>query len=213
MSGSSASSVAARPIKAVDATCGRWLTNATNRSWRAGDIRTGRPPIRAIHASSAATASGSASSSGVSTHTMPSTTDAEACSGPDRSDPPIGCPPTKRRAVGAGQVRHLADHVLLDAPRVRDDGVGRGREGPSRERGDGRHGGADDHDGGSGDRLLQGGGAADRCRARPRAPGTPGSGSHPATSHPTRAEAIAIDVPIRPVPTIATRSAAVEVIA
>ena len=97
MSGSSASSVAARPIKAVDATCGRWLTNATKRSWRAGDIRTGRPPIRAIHASSVATASGSASSSGVSTHTMPSTTDAEACSGPDRSDPPIGC---RRRSAG-----------------------------------------------------------------------------------------------------------------
>ena len=40
-----------------------------------------------------------------------------------------------------------------------------------------------------------------------------GSGSHPTTSHPTRAEAIATDVPIRPVPRTATRSAAVEVIA
>ncbi len=40
-----------------------------------------------------------------------------------------------------------------------------------------------------------------------------GSTSHPETSHPTLADAIAIDVPIRPVPTIAMRSAPVEVIA
>ena len=36
ISGSSASSVAARPISAVEATCGRWLTIATSRSWRSG---------------------------------------------------------------------------------------------------------------------------------------------------------------------------------
>ena len=40
-----------------------------------------------------------------------------------------------------------------------------------------------------------------------------GSGSHPTTSHPTREEAIAIEVPIRPVPTTAMRSGSVEVIA
>ncbi len=32
ISGSSASSLAARLISAVEATCGRWLTNATRRS-------------------------------------------------------------------------------------------------------------------------------------------------------------------------------------
>ena len=36
ISGSSASSVAASAMRAVDATWGRWLTNATSRSWRAG---------------------------------------------------------------------------------------------------------------------------------------------------------------------------------
>ncbi len=49
-------------------------------------------------------------------------------------------------------------------------------------------------------------------RSAARASGR-GIGSHPATSQPTRAEAIAIEVPIRPVPMTATRSAAVEVIA
>ena len=47
------------------------------------------------------------------------------------------------------------------------------------------------------------------ARERQRA----GSGSHPTTSQPTREEAIAIEVPIRPVPTTAMRSGSVEVIA
>ena len=52
ISGSPASSVAARLISAVDATCGRWLTKATSRSWRPGSRRTGRAPSEATHASS-----------------------------------------------------------------------------------------------------------------------------------------------------------------
>src|SRR2546430_8474748 len=48
--------------------------------------------------------------------------------------------------------------------------------------------------------------AVSALRAAARA-ATPGSMSHPRTVQPARAAAIAMDVPINPVPTIATRSA------
>src|SRR5712691_7398580 len=54
---------------------------------------------------------------GVNTHTMSSTTDADAWSGPDRSEPPIGWPPTNLGAsVGADRSRTDAITSALMLP-------------------------------------------------------------------------------------------------
>ena len=96
MSGSPASSVAARLISAVEATCGRWLTMATSRSWRNGSITTGLAPTFSAHAETRAVAASPVAGEGVRTHTIPSRTEGEAQSGPERSEPPMGWPPTNR---------------------------------------------------------------------------------------------------------------------
>ena len=78
ISGSPASSEAARPIRAVEATCGRWLTIATRRSWRSGSIGTGRAPTFSTQAARRATVASGTAGAGESTQTTPSSTDAEA---------------------------------------------------------------------------------------------------------------------------------------
>ena len=214
MSGSSASSVAARPISAVDATCGRWLTNATSRSCRSGDMRMGRPPIRSTHASSDATARASAPPWGVRTHTMPSTSDADACSGPERSEPPMGWPPTNRAASAparAATSRTTGPLMLPASVTIASGAAARARADQCRDR-------AARARRPPRCRLPATASSSDRASpngplVRPRAAASLGRRPTPTTSHPTREEAIAIEVPIRPVPTIATRSGAVEVIA
>ena len=102
------------PSETVDATCGRWLTNPTSRSCRAGSIRTGRAPIARDPGLEPVHAAGVGRRVGVSTQTMSSTTEAEAWSGPERSDPPMGWPPTNRGERPRRRPRrHLADD---DAP-------------------------------------------------------------------------------------------------
>ncbi len=96
MSGSPASSAAARLIRAVEATWGRWLTMATSRSWWNASITIGLAPTFSTHAERRAVAASSVPGEGVSTHTIPSSTEGDAQSGPDRSEPPMGCPPTNR---------------------------------------------------------------------------------------------------------------------
>ncbi len=75
----------------------RWTRPAAGGSRRPRAGRVGPGPCEpdvprgeSTHASRVSTAAGSLASCGVIAHTMPSTTDADACSGPDRSLPPMG---------------------------------------------------------------------------------------------------------------------------
>src|SRR5262245_49739392 len=211
ISGSPASSAAARPISDVEATCGRWLTMATSRSWRSASIGTGRAPTFSTQPDRRATDASGTFGSGVSTQTTPSSAEADAWPGPERSEPPIGCPPTYRgRLLGSASAATRAitgdltlptsltiasgDRRRISATSPGTSGIGvhtNTRVAPATH-----------------SSRVAAGTSPERSAA---APSTPGSMSNPRTASPARIAAIAIDVPISPVPTTATRSA--EVIA
>ena len=73
---------------------------ATARSCSTGLSRTGTAPHSRARASTSSTASGSDLSCGVTAHGRPSKSAALAASGPERSLPAIGCPPTYRSTPG-----------------------------------------------------------------------------------------------------------------
>ncbi len=73
---------------------------ATARSCSTGLSRTGTAPHSRARASTSSTASGSDVSCGVTAHGRPSKSAALAASGPERSLPAMGCPPTYRSTPG-----------------------------------------------------------------------------------------------------------------
>ena len=208
ISGSSASSVAARPISDVEATWGRWLTIATSRSWRSGVSRTGRAPIARDHASRTLDGVRGRSSVGGARprRSRPRPRRRRGRARSARSRPSGG--PATNRADRRGRRR------VLDRRRpprsftlagVRDDGVGAAAQRARRTVGaivrDRR---APPRRGRRRPPLLE---ARSRGRARPRRgarAASRGRDPNPDDAIPARAAASAIEVPIRPVPTTAT---------
>src|SRR5581483_8318628 len=174
-------------------------------------IRTGRAPIAPIQLSRRAVAASSVIVPGASTHTMSSRTDAEAQSGPERSDPPIGWPPTNRPRPSGGAIASTSARIgaltLPTSVTTASGAAASTRATVEAMAGTGVHTNASEAP------LTQAatpsaGSSPERSAARSR---TERSTSNPRTRFPAREAAMAIDVPIRPVPRTATRSA--EVIA
>ena len=206
MSGSSASSVETRLINDVEATCGRWLTNATSRSCRSGASVIGLAPTDRTNEATRSTADGSVAEVGARTQTIPSTTNADACSGPDRSEPPIGWPGTKRArsSAAANAATSAATRPLIEAA---SDTTASGAIASAWATV-----GATARIGVHTNTTSAPATAASSVEAAVRLPvtaaraATAGSVSHPVTSMAARAAASAIDVPISPVPSTAIRA-------
>src|SRR3954465_609252 len=204
-SASPASRSAAVPMSVVEATCGRWLTNATSRSCRSGSIATGRAPTASAHAKSVDAAAGAVSGAGAAAQTIPSRTDAEACSGPDRSPPPIGWPGTKRGRSAADAFARTSSitRVLTLATSV-TIAVGAAARAATTPSGTAPIGVAT-----TTTSARATASAADAAAVSPpplaATASTSASTSHPPTTTPARRAARATDVPISPVPMTATR--------
>src|SRR5437773_6986560 len=78
------------------ASCGRWLSRATIASWRRASKRAGRAPRRRTSRRTLSMVGGPATP-GQSIQGAPTKRPPSACPTPERSEPAIGWPPTKRR--------------------------------------------------------------------------------------------------------------------
>ena len=213
ISGSPASSVAARPMRAVEATCGRWLTIATSRSCRSASMRIGRraDPSRSTPRGGRTAPRPRPVTASAPTRCRPAS-EADALFGAGAFRAAHGVAPDEPCEVPRRSCRFdLGQDMGLHAPHVGDEGSRRRIEGPGDEGRDLRNGCADEDEGRLSDGFLEAQGRA-RSRTTPAArASTAGSVSNPLTSSPERIAARAIEVPTKPVPITATRSG--EVIA
>ena len=103
-------------ISALAVNCGRWLRNASSRSWASTPTIRGSAPSACTNADSFATASPLPSPVGVSSHGRPRKRSGRACSRPPLAAPASGCPPTNVNR--GGRARGGVDDRALRAAGV-----------------------------------------------------------------------------------------------